>query len=155
MKVLYQGHLERVGLGGLSHYCRDLLEPGFLGGTPTPLSGDEFEICADGAHDHRLDHSEGLNRPGHLPDRFLVELLSGLLRVGPDVFNRYLFEPLAFQGRRRPDENVQAFTQPSLGHLSSLPSRARCKPMRLWTRARKVLWVFRNRALQTTAQSWE
>ncbi len=57
------------------------------GGTPPPLPGHDLEPLPGGPHDDRLQQADLLQGVDEFGQRLLVELLSGLVRVGRDLLD--------------------------------------------------------------------
>ena len=63
---------------------RDAVQPRPLRRAPAPLAGDDLIAGVGGAQQDRLQHAALGDRFGELGQRFLVEMLPRLVRVGPD-----------------------------------------------------------------------
>ena len=92
VEVLDQRVLERGGVVGLAHQCRDPVEPDAPRGAPPPLACDQLEAVLDRSDEHRLEHADLADRVRQSPEGLFVEVRARLEAVRPDHLDRQLLE---------------------------------------------------------------
>ena len=91
MNVLQESIAEHVFVIGLANDGGDELEAGKFGRTEAALTHDEFEtVGLERADDDRLKKAELLDRVNELVERLLLEDLTGILHIPPDLSDRNL-----------------------------------------------------------------
>ena len=95
LDVLDDRLLEDRGVVGVADDRGDGLESDPPGRAPPPLARDELEPVALLPDEHGLEDPHFADRLGQRGERLLVEVLAGLLRVGPDRGGRDLLQARA------------------------------------------------------------
>ena len=70
-----------------AHHRRNLLQPGQLRRAPAPLTGDQLEMIAFGAHHDRLHHTLAADRIGQFLQGFRLENLARLIATALDAID--------------------------------------------------------------------
>ena len=123
VQVLDERVLQRRRVVGLLDQGRDRLEPDPTGGSPSPFAGDELVAVARGAYQHRLEHAHLTDRVSERAQRLFVEVIAGLIPVGPDRRHGELVEAARVGSRLASgrDERSQTLTQSAASrHCSPL-----------------------------------
>ena len=125
MKVLDQRVLDAAHVGRRPHHGGDGRQPGSLCGPPAPLPRDQLIAAIDGTDQDRLEDADLSDRRRQLPQRVLVEVHPGLVRVRVDVADRQVDQ------RRLDAESAASGSDCGISELRPLPKPLRRDTMHL------------------------
>ena len=122
LHILHQGFHQRAVGRDLTDYCRDRVQTGTLGRTPTTFPGHEHIAVVVSLHHDRLQHPQLPDRHRQLLDRFVFEPGSRLFRIGLDVVNFNVNKIFGLVRALCGDQRLETTTQASLSPRAHVPS---------------------------------